>query len=144
MKSFIALLFTIVLSVFMMAFIQGPKKWVVPEKYQKMKNPVPSDENSIKIGKEMYERHCITCHGVTGKGDGPRAIKLNQTPGDFTSENFRKETDGAIFYKMTEGHKDMPSFKRRIPGNDDVIDGSFGKTGTPGDLINYIRTLAKK
>jgi len=144
MKSFIALLFTIVLSVFMMAFIQGPKKWVVPEKYQKMKNPVPSDENSIKIGKEMYERHCITCHGVTGKGDGPRAIKLNQTPGDFTTEAFKKETDGAIFYKMTEGHKDMPSFKRRIPGNDDVIDGSFGKTGTPGDLINYIRTLAKK
>ena len=144
MKSVFVLLSTIVLSLVIMSFNQGPKKWVVPEKYQKMKNPVASDEVSIKIGKEMYERHCISCHGVTGKGDGTRAIKLNQTPGDFTSEAFKKESDGAIFYKMTEGHKDMPSFKRRIPSNDDVIDGSFGKTGTPGDLINYIRTLGKK
>ncbi len=145
MKSSLFVLFcTIVVSVFTMAFNQGPKKWVVPEKYQKMKNPVPTCDASVKIGKEMYERHCLTCHGVTGKGDGKRAVKLNQTPGDFTSEDFKKQTDGAVFYKMTEGHKDMPSFKRRIPSNEDVIDGSFGQTGTPGDLINYIRTLVKK
>ena len=144
MKSFIGLLSTIVLSLTILAFVQEPKQWVVPEKYQKMKNPIPSDDASIKIGKDMYERHCISCHGVAGKGDGPKAIKLDQTPGDFTTEAFRKQTDGAIFYKMTAGHKDMPSFKRRIPGNDDVIDGSFGKTGTPGDLVNYIRTLSKK
>ena len=128
----------------MMAFNQGPKKWVVPEKYQKMKNPVSTSDASVKIGKGMYERHCLTCHGATGKDDGKRAVKLNQTPGDFTSEEFKIQTDGAVFYKMTEGHKDMPSFKRRIPVNDDVIDGSFGQTGTPGDLINYIRTLYKK
>lgn len=128
----------------MLAFIQDPSKWVVPEKYKKMKNPVPSDSASIKIGKEMYVRHCVLCHGATGKGDGKRAIKLNQTPGDFTSEEFKKQSDGAIFYKMTEGHKDMPSFKRRIPSNEDVIEGSFGKVGTAGDLINYIRTLGRK
>jgi len=144
MKSFIVLLTTIVLSVIILAFNQEPKKWVVPEKYQKMKNPVPSDDNSISIGKKMYERHCLTCHGITGKGNGAKAIKLDQTPGDFTTEAFRKQTDGSIFYKMTAGHKDMPSFKRRIPGNDDEIEGSFGKTGSAGDLVNYIRTLYKK
>ena len=143
-SSLFVLVCSIVISVFTMSFNQGPAKWVVPEKYQKMKNPVATSDASIKIGKEMYERHCLNCHGVTGKGDGKRAVKLNQTPGDFTSEDFRKESDGAIFYKMTVGHKDMPSFKRRIPGNEDVIDGSFGQTGTPGDLINYIRTFAKK
>ncbi len=144
MKSFIGLLATIVLSVMILAFTQEPKKWVVPEKYQKMKNPVPSDEISVNIGKKMYDRHCLSCHGIAGKGNGIKAIKLDQTPGDFTTEAFRKQTDGAIFYKMTAGHKDMPSFKRRIPGNDDEIEGSFGKTGTAGDLVNYIRTLNKK
>lgn len=144
MKNIIGLLGVAMVALLMFSFIQDPTKWVVPEKYQKMKNPVPSDSSSIKIGKEMYGRYCKSCHGVNGKGDGPRAIKLNQTPGDFTSEAFKKQSDGAIFYKMTEGHKDMPSFKRRIPSNDDVIDGSFGKTGTPGDLINYIRTFSRK
>ncbi len=144
MKSIVGLLATMVMSVFLSGFNQEPKKWVVPEKYQQMKNPVPSDANSIKIGKVMYERHCLSCHGITGKGDGKKAIKLDQTPGNFTTTAFREETEGAIFYKMTAGHKDMPSFKRRIPGNEDEIEGSFGKTGTAGDLINYIRTLNKK
>lgn len=144
MKSIIGLLATIVLSVILSGFNQEPKKWVVPEKYLKMKNPVPFDVNSVKIGKVMYERHCLSCHGITGKGDGKKAIQLDQTPGNFTTTVFREEPDGAIFYKMTAGHKDMPSFKRRIPGNDDEIEGSFGKTGTAGDLINYIRTLSKR
>ena len=144
MKKFIGLLASVAFLLVIFAFNQVPKKWVVPKKYQTMKNPVPSDDNSIKIGKGMYERHCLSCHGVTGKGNGLKAIKLDQTPGDFTTEDFKKETDGALFYKMTAGHKDMPSFKRRIPGNDDEIEGSFGKTGSSGDLINYIRTLNKK
>lgn len=38
----------------------------------------------------------------------------------------------------------MPGFKKRIPGNDDVIEGTFGKTQSPGDLINYLRTFGKK
>ena len=91
----------------------------------------------------MYERYCLACHGTEGKGDGKRALKLNVQPGDFTTVSFSKETDGAVFYKTTTGHNDMPSFKRRIPSNDDLIEGSFGKTGSVGDLINYIRTLNK-
>ena len=35
----------------------------------------------------------------------------------------------------------MPGFKKRIPGNDDVIEGTFGKTRSPGDLINYLHFL---
>jgi hypothetical protein len=38
----------------------------------------------------------------------------------------------------------MPAFKRRIPGNQSVKEGSFGNTRIPGDIINYIRSLAKK
>ena len=144
MKNSLGLISIFVVAFCMLSFIQNPKQWVVPEKYQKMKNPVKSDSSSVMIGKEMYIRHCVNCHGVAGKGDGKRAIKLNQTPGDFTTDAFKKESDGAVFYKMTEGHKDMPAFKRRIPSNDDVIEGSFGKTGSVGDLINYIRTLGKK
>ena len=132
-----------VAALFLPAFTSGPTQWEVPEKYQKMKNPIKTSPESVKIGKAMYKRHCRSCHGLTGKGEGPQATKLDQTIGDFTSETFKKQTDGAIFYKMTEGHENMPSFKKKIPGNEDIIEGSFGETGSVGDLINYIRTLAK-
>lgn len=144
MKRIIGLSLSIALVMMIASFQQEPKPWDVPEKYQKMKNPVKSDSVSVKVGKEMYNRYCKSCHGIKGKGDGPKALKLNQSVGDFTSESFKKETDGAIFYKMTVGHLDMPSFKKKVPSNDDVIEGSFGKTGSVGDLINYIRTLADK
>lgn len=127
----------------MFGFSTDPYQWEVPEKYQKMKNPIASTPASIKIGKGMYKRHCQSCHGSKGKGEGPRAAKLNHSIGDFTSLAFTKETDGAIFYKMTVGHDEMPSFEKKIPGREDIIEGSFGETGSVGDLINYIRTLAK-
>ena len=118
--------------------------WKVPDNYEKMKNPVASDASSIKLGGELYVEHCKSCHGVYGKGDGVKAANLNPAPTDLTSEKFQKQTDGAILYKIYFGHKDMPGFKKRIPDNEDVIEGSFGKTRSPGDLINYLRTLTKK
>ncbi len=140
MKSFLYLLMGVFI---FFGFTTGPYQWEVPEKYQKMKNPIPATTSSIKIGKGMYKRHCRSCHGALGKGEGPRAGKLNHSIGDFTSKAFAKETDGAIFYKMTVGHDEMPSFEKKIPGREDIIEGSFGETGSVGDLINYIRTLAK-
>jgi mono/diheme cytochrome c family protein len=117
--------------------------WKVPEKYEKMKNPVTADAESISAGKILYEKRCIKCHGVLGKGDGIKATSLSHQPTDFTSSTFQKQTDGALLYKIYYGHKDMPGFKNRIPDNSDVIENEFGKTRTPGDLINYLHTLSK-
>jgi mono/diheme cytochrome c family protein len=118
-------------------------KWKVPEKYEKMKNPVVADQASINAGLILYNDHCRSCHGKDGKGDGIKARNLNTAPANFTSDAFQKQSDGALLYKIYFGHKDMPGFKTRIPDNKDVIDGAFGKTRTPGDLINYLHTFAK-
>jgi mono/diheme cytochrome c family protein len=145
MKSLIVMLGVIVFMTTTQSFnLLQQDPWKVPEKYEKMKNPIVLDEASVKAGNELYVAHCRTCHGVNGKGDGKRAANLNTTPSDFTSIAFQKQTDGALLYKIYFGHKDMPGFKKRIPDNDDVIEGSFGKTRSPGDLINYLRTLGKK
>ena len=145
MKSLIAILGVVAIITTVYSFkIEQDDPWKVPEKYEKMKNPVPPDSASIKSGKELYISYCITCHGKNGNGTGKRATNLNTTPADFTSASFQKQTDGALLYKIYFGHKDMPGFKKRIPGNEDVIEGSFGKTRSPGDLINYLRTFGKK
>ena len=106
-------LFTVMAT--LVAFTFPNKPWVVPEKFEKMKNPVKSDAASIAEGKSIFVEHCQSCHGKKGKGDGPKSAQLETECGDFTTPAFQKEADGSIFYKVTEGRKDMPSFKKKIP-----------------------------
>lgn len=128
MKTFILMLTSVAFVTGTVSFIQ-PKKdpWKVPEKYEKMKNPIVSDEVSIKAGNAIYTEHCTSCHGIKGFGDGKKAQHLSKAPTDFTSNEFQKQTDGALLYKIYFGHRDMPGFKDRIPDNDDVIKNSESK-----------------
>ena len=43
--------------------------WVVPAKYQTMKNPT-DPKVDLAIGKSLYSKHCKSCHGSEGFGDG--------------------------------------------------------------------------
>jgi mono/diheme cytochrome c family protein len=106
--------------------------WPVPDKFMKMANPVKSDPTSIAAGKELFVKHCQSCHGKSGKGDGPKAAQLKTLPEDMTKVDVQKQPDGAFFYKTTEGRKDMPSFKKKIPDQEDVW-----------SIINYVRTFKK-
>lgn len=104
--------------------------WPVPDKYKNMANPVKSDATSIARGKELFTTHCKSCHGTKGKGDGPKAAQLDTESGDFTKPATQSETDGALFYKTSEGRKDMPSFKKKIADQNDIW-----------AVVNYMRTL---
>ncbi len=112
------------------AIVSPNDPWPVPEKYEKMPNPVKADASSISTGKSLWTKHCVSCHGKTGAGDGTKAATLKTHPGDFTKAEFKAESDGAIFYKTSEGRKDMPSFKKKIPDADDIW-----------SLVNYIRSI---
>jgi mono/diheme cytochrome c family protein len=112
--------------------VQETKKWVVPETYKKMKNPVASDSEALSIGKELYNKHCKSCHGSAGKGDGPKSMELETPSGDFTTTDFQKQTDGELFYKTKEGRDDMPSFKKKIASDEDVW-----------SIVHYLRKLKK-
>ena len=36
-------------------------------------------------GKQFYAQHCVVCHGIKGKGNGPSGKGLNPKPTDFTT-----------------------------------------------------------
>ena len=103
-------------------------KWAVPDEYKTMENPTDADD--IKIGKSLYSKHCKSCHGKEGYGDGPKSAGLDTFCGDFNSEEFQSQTDGELFYKTTEGRDEMPSFKKTIKDDEDRW-----------LIVNYMRTL---
>lgn len=37
----------------------------------------------VKLGARLYQKNCVSCHGVTGQGDGPLAAALNPAPSSF-------------------------------------------------------------
>ena len=124
----------IMITVLIAGFKIGKQKdpWPVPDKYVKMANPVKSDAESKKTGKAVWAKHCQSCHGKSGAGDGPKAAQLKTEAGNFTTAEFQKQTDGAVFYKTSEGREDMPSFKKKIPDADEIW-----------SVINYVRTMKK-
>jgi mono/diheme cytochrome c family protein len=42
------------------------------------------DAKAREGGAQIYRVHCATCHGTTGKGDGPMAPRLRILPPDLT------------------------------------------------------------
>ena len=104
-------------------------EWKAPTRAAKKKNPVPADEKSIAVGKEVYIHQCLSCHGPTGRGDGPASKDLNPKPHNLGAANVAEQSDGALFWKITEGKKPMPSFEKLISEDE------------RWHVINYIRTF---
>ena len=88
---------------------KGP--WIAPKTVDAKKNPLQVTEAMLKDTKKLYVNTCGPCHGNKGKGDGAAAIACNPKPADHTSNALQKESDGALFWKITEGRGPMPSYK---------------------------------
>ena len=106
--------------------------WVAPDKYQKMENPEAANADAEKIGRMLYSKHCKSCHGSKGKGDGSKAETVDTPIGDFTDGSIANQTDGSLYYKTFEGRDDMPSFKKKIKDQTDQW-----------LIINYLKKLAQ-
>lgn len=45
-------------------------------------------------GKATFEANCASCHGMTGKGDGPVGAALQPPPRDFSKGEFKFDGNG--------------------------------------------------
>ena len=106
-------------------------KWAAPSSASAKKNPIAANDASLQTGKKIYQKECGSCHGKKGAGDGPKAVDLTKVPGNFTAKEFQNQSDGAIFWKMTQGNKPMPSFKTAYSDEE------------RWSVVNYLRTLGK-
>jgi mono/diheme cytochrome c family protein len=55
---------------------------------------VAEAQGRIDIGKREYDGNCASCHGVSGRGDGPMARHLVTPPSDLTQLRRR---NGGVF-----------------------------------------------
>jgi mono/diheme cytochrome c family protein len=95
---------------------------------------VPAAEAAPDLvnGKKIYADKCARCHGVSGKGDGPKADTLEKKPANYTDKKKMGEfTDVQLKQVVLDGKQPMPAYKGKM--SDKELE----------DVIAYIRTFAK-
>jgi mono/diheme cytochrome c family protein len=91
--------------------------WNAPAAEKAKKSPLPSDTKNVELGAKVAKTNCATCHGPKGKGDGPAAAALTPKPADWTTPRVQDQTDGELFWKISQGRGPMPPWGS-LPAND--------------------------
>ena len=107
----------------------APDDWKAPGFAARRKNPVPATPDAIAAGQAIYSHNCLACHGATGKGDGPAAFTCTPRPKDLSDPKIVSQTDGELFWKITQGKKPMPTYATLLSDTDRWT------------VVDYIRTL---
>jgi high-affinity iron transporter len=92
---------------------------------------------SVAEGKKLYAAYCSSCHGDTGKGDGPAARSLPAKPADHTS--------GATMNKLSDKFLiDIISKGGTAVGKSAFMPGWGGQLQEKQllDLVAYVRSIA--
>lgn len=87
---------------------------------------------SIARGTELYQQHCVACHGVGGRGDGPLGARLKVETANLTEPHTALHTAGDIFWWLTHGKPEggMPGFEAKTS-----IEERW-------DLVNFLRAFS--
>jgi mono/diheme cytochrome c family protein len=64
-------------------------------------NTPQETQDMVNLGRQVYYRRCVGCHGVKGDGNGVSARFLNPRPRNFTTGIFK--------FRSTEGVNSLPS-----------------------------------
>jgi len=107
--------------------------YAIPVNNARQENPVKPSSESLARGKKQYGYDCVMCHGANGNGKGDVAVDMKLKMNDETDAALLKEhSDGELFFIIKKG-------KDRMPPEGDRV-----KDETIWDMVNYVRSFAKK
>ena len=89
--------------------------WVVPADRAARLSIFPFNDETRNTGEKIYMTNCSSCHGTPGKNN---FLNLVPPPGDPATDKIQKNKDGELFYKVSTGRGQMPSFRSVLSGND--------------------------
>lgn len=105
--------------------------WTAPPEQAKRKNPIPPDAASIARGQKIYADNCASCHGASGRGDGPAGKALNPKPADLATMA-PQHSAGDLAWKVETGRGPMPPWNGVLSANQ------------IWDVVNYMQRLGGK
>lgn len=72
------------------------------------------DEKLIRRGEERFNIYCAPCHDQTGGGRGMVVQRGFPPPVDLSSDRVRTMPDGQLFDTITQGVRNMPSYRKQV------------------------------
>ncbi|MGI9419843.1 MAG: c-type cytochrome, partial [Geminicoccaceae bacterium] len=109
----------------------------VPKAYRGLASTVAIDDQTIDEGGSLYARHCASCHGSTGRGDGEAGKALSPSPA-LLDHMIRSPmaADEYLFWTIAEGgarfETDMPAHKDKLQADEIWKIIAFMRAGFPG------------
>ena len=89
----------------------------------------PASPAAAERGAVVYQTYCQPCHGASGKGDGPVALRGFPPPPSLLADHAKGLPEGQMFHIVTYGQKNMPSYAAQVTRED------------RWRVIEYIRSL---
>jgi cytochrome c5 len=107
-KKYLYVLFFIVIVLRIDNYAQSTvSDWVVPDEAKGKVCSFHFTAETVKSGENVFQKNCKSCHGDPGKQNW---AKIVPPPGDPASAGFQGQTDGEMFYRITNGKTPMPQF----------------------------------
>ena len=99
------------------------------------KNPIAVTTEIMERGQERFNIYCRPCHGAVGDGQGIAFLRARTKgfvpPTDLTSELIRNQSDGHLFDVITNGIRNMQSYRYQITTDDRWA------------IVHYLRALQR-
>lgn len=95
-------------------------------------NPAVKITGNPENGKNIYDRYCIACHGVNGKGDGVMAQVLSIKPANHTDAAEMSAISNKELLQAIKSGTD-----KMMPAWSDILNDKEME-----DLVGYIRLLS--
>ena len=105
-------------------------------------------------GQFLYMENCASCHGATGRGDGPAASGLGTPPADLTRIAARRDGIWPMLEVMSiiDGYSRRTLQRDEMPIFDDFLKGDMIDVDTGNglkapmqanliEMVNYLETL---
>ena len=96
---------------------EGFYRGMVGDKYL-ARAPITVDERVLRRGQERYDIFCAPCHDRIGSGQGLVIKRGYPLPVSLTSERVLSMPDGQLFWTITNGIRNMPSYRKQVPVED--------------------------
>jgi mono/diheme cytochrome c family protein len=103
----------------------------------------PTATGVVDSGRKLFATYCASCHGVTGRGNGPAAEELRRRPADLTQ--FAKRNGGVFNAARVQTIVDGRAVKAHGTMEMPVWGDAFKwREGLPEDAIkNRIEALVR-